>query len=124
VGRRAAAASYLRTSNGTVCALIDSGFNGYLLWECRDGNLSDFPGQLTPLYRSVEIPGGAGLARLGVISIQWFQDIFIPVETLVLFVSARRASDTPKAYLGNALLSGMSLHIDFLNATLRIERSV
>ena len=107
-----------------VCVLIDTGFNGYLLWECSTST-ADFPGELSPLYESVEVAGATILVNLASISIQWFEreGVFTRVEALVALSGKPRATGNPPALLGTALLSGMTLVIDFLDASLRIERS-
>jgi predicted aspartyl protease len=108
-----------------VCALVDTGFNGYLLWECSTKNGSDFPGALSSLYESVEVAGATILVNLAVLHIQWFDEegVFTPVETLVSLSGKPHSTGNPSALLGTAQLSGMKLVIDFLEATLRIERS-
>jgi predicted aspartyl protease len=105
--------------------LVDTGFNGYLLWECRTDNFSDFPGEVSPLYESVEVAGGKILAALAVAYIHWFEEegVYTRVEALVSSSAREIVSSEPVAYVGTALLSGMTLLVDFLEATLRIERS-
>jgi predicted aspartyl protease len=109
----------------SVCALVDTGFNGYLLWEASEGDGADFPGELSPLYESVEVAGGQVLAALAWTSINWFgeADVYIGVETLVALSGKRSRAGDPVAYVGTALLSGATLVVDFLAATLRIERN-
>ena len=108
-----------------VCTLVDTGFNGYLLWESRPDDLLDFPGELSTLYESVEVAGGTILANLAVAHIKWFGpgDAYAAVETLVGISARERGGGDPAALLGTALLSGLILVADFLNATLHIERS-
>jgi len=105
--------------------LVDTGFNGYLLWECSASNLSDFPGELSPLYESVEVAGGTILTALAAVYIQWFEGegVYTRVEALVSVSTKQHRSGDPTAFVGTALLSGMALVVDFLGATLRIERS-
>jgi len=106
-----------------VCALVDTGFNGYLLWEGSVGGQLGFPGELSPLYRPIEVAGGKILANLGMITIQWFHDL-ISIETLVATTTAKQhRSGDPVLFIGTALLSGMSLFVDFLNGSVHIERS-
>jgi hypothetical protein len=57
----------------TVCASIDTGFNGYLLWENVPPDLPDF-GEVSPLYEEVEVAGGRILVMLGLASIHWFDE--------------------------------------------------
>lgn len=108
-----------------VCVLVDTGFNGYLLWEGGMGNGSTFPGELSPLYELVEVAGATILVNLASVDIQWFGDEgrVTRVETLVSISGKQQAPGNPAALLGTALLSGMILVVDFLDATLRIERS-
>jgi predicted aspartyl protease len=116
----------LQVSQGKfACALVDTGFNGYLLWECRTDDFSDFPGEVSPLFESVEVAGGTILAALAVADIHWLgeEDVYTRVEALVSSSARETESADPVAYVGTALLSGMTLLVDFLEATLRIERS-
>jgi predicted aspartyl protease len=116
----------LQVSQGKIaCALVDTGFNGYLLWECRTDDFSDFPGEVSPLFESVEVAGGTILAGLAVADIHWLgeEDVYIRVEALVSSSAKETESADPVAFVGTALLSGMTLLVDFLEATLRIERS-
>jgi predicted aspartyl protease len=116
----------LQVSQGKIaCALVDTGFNGYLLWECRTDNFSDFPGEVSPLFESVEVAGGTILAALAVADIHWFEEegVYTRVEALVSSSARENGSADPVAYVGTALLSGMTLLVDFLEATLHIERS-
>jgi predicted aspartyl protease len=107
----------------TVCALLDTGFNGYLLWEA--GELSEFPGELTSLYESVEVAGGNILVNLAWASIQWFgeEGVYTGVETFVAVSHKRRRAGDPSALLGTALLTGTTVIADFANGTLRIQQS-
>jgi predicted aspartyl protease len=116
----------LQVSQGKIaCALVDTGFNGYLLWECRTDNFSDFPGEVSPLFESVEVAGGAILVALAVANIHWFEEegVYTRVEALVSSSAKETESADPVVYVGTALLSGMTLLVDFLIATLHIERS-
>jgi predicted aspartyl protease len=106
-----------------VCALVDTGFNGYLLWELSESDASAFPGALSPLYEPVEVAGGKLLATVGTLSIHWFEDDFIQIDTLVAASAKPHRPGDPIVFIGTALLSGMSLFVDFLNGILRIERS-
>jgi predicted aspartyl protease len=110
----------------TVCALVDTGFNGHLLWEATEAELSEFPGELSGLYESVEVAGGRVLAGLGWTSIQWLgeEGVFIGVETFIALSDKRRKPGDPVALLGTALLTGTTLAVDFSSGTLRIQRSM
>jgi len=104
---------------------VDTGFNGYLLWEGTPENLAEFPGELSPLYESVEVAGGQILANLAWSSVQWFdQDgVYSGVETLVALSNKRHQPGDPLAFVGTALLSGTTLIVDFLDGTLSIRKS-
>ena len=106
-----------------VCALVDTGFNGYLLWEASEGDGADFPGELSALYESVEVAGGQVLAALASTNIEWFGEagVYSGVETLVALSGKRHRAGDPIVYVGTALLSGATLVVDFLASTLRIE---
>ena len=108
-----------------VCAVVDTGFNGYLLWELGTGNLSEFPGELSPLYESVEVAGGTILVAVAATHIQWFgtEGVYTPIEALVSLTPKGRVSRDPIVFVGTALMSGGTLVVDFLNATLRIEQT-
>ena len=108
----------------TVCVLVDTGFNGSLLWETSDRDGADFPGELTALYQSVEVAGGRVLVALAWTNIDWFGEAgaYIGVEAFVALSGRRNRAGDPVAYIGTALLSGTTLIVDFLAATLRIER--
>ena len=108
-----------------LCALVDTGFNGCLLWECSPDELLSFPGELSPLYESIEVAGGTILAALAVVSIHWFEQegVFTRIETLVSLSTKRHKAGDPVVFVGTALLSGMILFVDFLKGSLRIERS-
>jgi predicted aspartyl protease len=69
----------------TVCVLVDTGFNGYLLWESGRNDSSDFPGELSALYESVEVAGATIFVNLAAVYIQWFDKnrTFRRVEALV-----------------------------------------
>jgi predicted aspartyl protease len=115
----------LRFSQGkTVSALVDTGFNGYLLWEATEDDLSDFSGELSALYESVEVAGGNVVANLAWTSIQWLgeEGVFIGVETFVALSGKPRRAGDPVVLLGTALLSGTTLTVDFASGTLRIQR--
>jgi hypothetical protein len=61
------------TSRQAVCASINTGFNGYLLWESLPDDLADF-GEVSTLYEEVEVAGGRSLVVLGTSRICWFDD--------------------------------------------------
>ncbi len=107
-----------------VCALLDTGFNGYLLWEASETELSDFPGELSSLYESVEVAGGNILVNLAFTYIQWFEDegADTGVETFVAVASKPRRPGDPSVLLGTALLAGTVVLVDFAGEMLRIER--
>ena len=108
----------------TVSAVVDTGFNGYLLWEGTPTNLSDFPGELSALYESVEVAGGQILAALATMPIQWFAEgAYTSFETLVALSDKRHRPGDPMVFVGTALLSGKMLVIDFTEETVRIQRS-
>jgi predicted aspartyl protease len=102
---------------------VDTGFNGYLLWEGTPANLTDFPGELSPLYESVEVAGGKILANLALTSIQWLDGDYSSVETLVALSDKSHQPGDPVAFVGTALLSGTTLIVDFLAGTVNIGRT-
>ena len=108
-----------------VCASVDTGFNGYLLWEGTPTNLPDFPGEMSALYESVEVAGGQILAALATMPIQWFADegVYTTFETLVALSDKRHRPGDPMVFVGTALLSGRMLVIDFSQETVSIQRS-
>ncbi|MEJ2375996.1 MAG: hypothetical protein P8Y53_13445 [Pseudolabrys sp.] len=108
----------------TVCALLDTGFNGYLLWEASETELSDFPGELSSLYESVEVADGNILVNLAWTNIQWLGDAApdTGVETFVAVASKRRRPGDPSVLLGTALLAGTAVLVDFAGEMLRIEQ--
>ena len=108
-----------------VCALLDTGFNGYLLWETSEAGLAEFPGELTSLYESVAVAGTNILVNLAWASIQWFgeEGVYIGVETFVALSEKRRRPGDPSALLGTASLTGATVIADFANGTLRIQQS-
>jgi hypothetical protein len=108
-----------------VCALVDTGFNGYLLWEASESTGADFPGEISSLYESIEVAGGQALVALAWTSIDWLgeEGDYIGVETFVSLTGKRARAGDPVAYVGTALLRGATLIVDFLAATLRIERN-
>jgi predicted aspartyl protease len=108
-----------------ICAAIDTGFNGYLLWEGTPENLSEFPGELTSAHGWVEVAGGNILATLGTTCIHWFEDEgrFTRVDIRVAMSNKVRRRGDPVVFVGTALLSGLSLFVDFTAQILRIERS-
>jgi predicted aspartyl protease len=107
-----------------ICAVIDTGFNGYLLWDGPEDVLQ-FSGASTSAYRLVEVAGGTIMTTVGTTTIQWFQedDRYIEVETLIATSSKVHRRGDPVVFIGTALLSGLSLFVDFSARTLRIERS-
>ena len=109
----------------TVCVLVDTGFNGYLLWEGTATDLSDFPGEVSSLYESVEVAGSNILVMLAWSSIQWFGDegVYTGVETFVAVTPKQRKAGDPSVLLGTALLTGTVLTMDFAGGTLRIQRT-
>jgi predicted aspartyl protease len=108
-----------------VCALVDTGFNGYLLWEASESDGADFPGELSSLYESIEVAGGRALVALAWTSIDWLgeEGDCTEVETFVSLTGKRTRAGDPVAYVGTALLTGATLIVDFLAGTLRIERN-
>jgi hypothetical protein len=108
-----------------VCALVDTGFNGYLLWEASESNGGDFPGELSSLYESIEVAGGQALVVLAWTNIDWLgeEGVYVGVETFVSLTGRRARAGDPVAYVGTALLTGTTLIADFLAATLQIERN-
>ena len=107
-----------------ACALVDTGFNGYLLWEDSTDNLLEFPGELSQLYESIEVAGGKILVAIGVLSIKWFDEAdFTAIETLVSISAKKHRPGDPAVFVGTSLLSGKMLFVDFLNGTLLIETS-
>jgi predicted aspartyl protease len=108
-----------------VCALVDTGFNGYLLWEASESNGTDFPGELSSRYESIEVAGGQALVVLAWTSIDWLgeEGVYVGVETFVSLTGRRARAGDPVAYVGTALLTGTTLIVDFLAATLQIERN-
>ena len=109
----------------SVCALVDTGFNGYLLREASESNGTDFPGELSSLYESIEVAGGQALVVLAWTSIDWLgeEGAYVGVETFVSLTGRRARAGDPVAYVGTALLTGTTLIADFLAATLQIERN-
>jgi hypothetical protein len=71
------------------------------------------------------VAGGKILARFALVWIHWFDDegIFTPVEAWLSLSAKEHRPGDPIVFVGTALLSGMTLAVDFLNGTLRIERS-
>jgi predicted aspartyl protease len=105
--------------------LVDTGFNGHLLWEAAEADLSEFPGELTGLYESVEVAGGNVLAGLAWTSIQWLgeeEGVYVGVETFVAISDRRHTRGDPVALLGTALLTGATLTVDFAGGSLRIHK--
>jgi predicted aspartyl protease len=115
----------LRVWREDVCALVDTGFNGYLLWEASESDGADFPGELSSLYESIEVAGGQALVMLAWTNIDWLgeEGDYTGVETFVSLTAKRTRAGDPVAYVGTALLTGATLVVDFLAATLRIERN-
>jgi predicted aspartyl protease len=115
----------LRVWRNGVCALVDTGFNGYLLWEASESDGADFPGELSSLYESIEVAGGQALVVLAWTNIDWLgeEGDYTGVETFVSLTAKRTRAGDPVAYVGTALLTGATLVVDFLAATLRIERN-
>jgi predicted aspartyl protease len=111
--------------NKNMCALLDTGFNGYLLWEASEIELSDFPGELSSLYESIEVAGGNILVMLARASIQLFEEegVYTDVETFVALAYRRRGRGDPSVLLGTALLTGTTVHADFAAGTLRIQQA-
>lgn len=106
-----------------VCAWIDTGFNGSLLWESTTARLLDFPGEISSLYRSVEVAGGAILTSLADMSVHWFGEpgTYLRIETLVARTDHDRARTDPQVLLGTAMLSGKTLTIDFLEGLVQVQ---
>lgn len=107
-----------------VCALVDTGFNGNLLWEASEADVSEFPGEISSLYESVEVAGSQVLVSLAWTSFQWLDEegIYTGVEAFVTVSAKRRRSGDPGCLLGTALLTGTILTVDFPGQTLRIQR--
>jgi hypothetical protein len=105
----------------TCCASIDTGFNGYLLWEAVPDDF-DF-GELSSLYEEIEIAGGRSLVALGKSRIRWFDEQPIEIEALFAVSNKRLRSGDPVALVGTALLSGTFLAIDFVEGTVNIRRT-
>jgi hypothetical protein len=84
-----------------------------------------FQANWTPLYELIEVAGGKILARFALVWIDWFNEegAFTPVEVWVSLSAKEHRPGDPIALVGTALLSGMTLYVDFLNGTLRIEPS-
>jgi hypothetical protein len=108
-----------------LCAWIDTGFNGSLLWESATASLLDFPGEISSLYQSVEVAGGTIMASLGDLSVKWFAEsgVYSRVETLVARTDRDRPRQEPQVLIGTALLSGKILTVDFLDGLVAVQSS-
>lgn len=108
----------------TVCALVDTGFNGYLLWENLPSDLPDF-GETTLLYEEVDVAGGRILVMLGTVRAHWFdeQDRYSDVESLFAVSNRQVRVGDPVVLLGTAMLSGKVLVVDFTDSAVRIQSS-
>lgn len=108
----------------TLCGLIDTGFNGYLLWEHLPPDLQDF-GETSPLYEEVEVAGGLILVMLGITRVYWFgaEGTYRAIESLFAISSKRLWSGDAMVLIGTAMLSGKRLVIDFAESIVRIQLS-
>lgn len=106
-----------------VCAWIDTGFNGSLLWESTTAGLLDFPGEISGLYQSVEVAGGTILTSLADMSVHWFGESgsYSRIDTLVARTDRDRPRTEPQLLLGTAMLSGKTLTVDFLDGLVTVQ---
>ena len=105
----------------TQPALIDTGFNGYLLMQAGAVH-SKIPHRNLGSGFDVEVVGGLLRVSQSIATIAWLGEE-IQTELLFSAIPITQKKDTVPLLVGTKLLGGSELNIDFLAEILRITKA-